>query len=138
VIEPKDCLGEVYADGPVRQSTWHYRRGANRFVGTVDSTVYRNPFTQITDLTRALSAQLQRPIWQRKPAIAVQGVIVFPEMSDIVCIGNQLSDRHWVTTRDRLIRLLEKLTDDPLASGTPEDVANAVLKTIARHAPRTS
>ncbi|HEY9647286.1 MAG TPA: hypothetical protein V6C88_12990, partial [Chroococcidiopsis sp.] len=47
VIEPKDCLGEVYADGPVRQSTWHYRRGANRFVGTVDSTVYRNPFTQI-------------------------------------------------------------------------------------------
>ncbi len=138
VIEPKDGIGEVYADGPVRQSTWHYRRGANRFVGTVDSSVYRNPFTQIVHLTRALSAQLTRPLWQRKSAIAVHGVIVFPEMSDIVCIGNQLSDRHWVTTCDRLIRLLEKLTDDPLASGTPDEVARAVLKTIARHNPRTS
>ena len=102
VLEAKNYSGIIESDGDVENNKWFSVTGKEK--REVQSLWGDNPFHQVNEYCMSLLRIVQkRSAWN----IAVYGVIVFPEGTNLSEIGNNIGRFYRIVTMDRLVGVLE-------------------------------
>jgi len=104
VLEAKNYLGAVTAEGDVENSRWMCAGSGNR--GAEISCAWGlNPYHQVREYTMSLLNLTKRGRWQ----VPVYGVIVFPEKSDISGLEGKIGRFYRVIRENQLVGQLEQI-----------------------------
>lgn len=124
VIEAKNYVGKIYADGDVQNSTWLCAEDSKDPVEVV-SCWGDNPYKQVDNYVKGAMALVNQNISFRRKNIcknvSFYGIVVFPDNADISALDLNLEKYYRVTKLSDLpdvLHQLERLTlQSPLRKG---------------------